>query len=1529
MALVFNANGSLGAGYYATAGNDTENSAVASATIFALAGNDSINGGTGNDAIWGGAGNDTLSGGAGNDVLNGEADNDLLFGQAGNDTLDGGAGNDTLDGGSGNDSLLGGAGNDTYNVDSDLDIVTELANAGIDTVQTSLSSYNLGTSAVNVENLTYTAGGTFTGTGSSGDNTITGGTSSDSLNGAGGNDTLIGGSGNDTLVGGTGADSLDGGAGIDTADYSASASAVTVNLALGTGLGGDAQGDVLTAIETVFGSNQDDTLIGRAAADSLFGGAGNDALQGGGGADTLNGGTGDDRFVFASAAEAAAAANLLGDTGTDTVEIGGANQTLTAFWAIGSGLEGLKFTGTGVHTLNIAGVTSGGYGTMQVSAPSASALSVNFTLIAAAANVTGTAGADTLRGGTLADTLAGGGGNDTLYSSAGVVGDRLLGEGGDDTFIIGAVGSNTTSAELAGLATLDGGAGSDTLVLFNAAGITTSLANVSNIELLAVGFPLSNATLILTASAANAFSGKVANITGYAGSNTYVDASAFAADSQLIVYGTNGLDVAVGGAGNDLFYGNGGFDTLTGGGGNDDFVFASSIQQVNTRMLGGTGLDRLVITDANQAVNLVASSNSGLEQLVLTGGGAHTVNINNISWFTNGQVEIFADNATKLTVSAIGNTLNTLLVHGSGGDDMMSGTSNGDTLIGGAGRDEFFGMGGADVILGGEGDDILHVELTNSLANIISADAGAGMDVLSIEASQFNASALSNFANFELLRLGTAGAGVNVTLLAGADAAFVGSVIKVEFVRGSSLDAFQLSKDMLVTGSSTDRDQIYTGSGNDVLDSGVNNSSYFDILGGGFGNDTYLVRNADDMLQEGAGQGTDTAMVYVNGWTADSEIEFIRLQGNATVVTGGGLGEQIFANAQFGSLLDGSYGNDTLRGGAQADTLLGGEDDDQFWGGEGADSIDGGITLNDETGYDLARFDFATTGVVARLDGGQNFGEAAGDVYVNIDGLFGSAYGDVLVGDNANNVLVGQDGADVLYGLGGNDYMVGGGDGDSLDGGAGADYLDGGAGFDFADYRSATQGVVARLDVAELNTGDAAGDAYAGVEGLFGSAYADVLVGDGNANSLLGGGGDDYLAGLGGNDLLAADVGNDTLDGGAGDDVLDGGSGDDILDGGAGADFLIGGGGFDRVSYFSAATGIIARLDIPKVNTGDAAGDTYTGISGLSGSGFADVLVGDGNANALYGGDGGDYLAGLAGDDQVFGEAGADILDGSAGNDTLDGGSGDDVLDGGTGADSLIGGGGFDMASYFSAAAGVTARLDIAGFNTGEAAGDTYTGISGLSGSGFADVLLGNDGGNWLRGLDGADMLNGLAGGDVLEGGLGDDNLWGGGGADALDGGEGFDVARYDFSGSGVIARLDGFASSGGEAAGDLFNSIEALYGSAFGDFLVGDGGANVLSGLDGNDVLYGAGGNDLLIGNGGADAFVFNIAGFGADVVLDFQTTAAAGAGHDVLDFRGAGLGAFVISQLGAHALITTDQGSVLLMDVNSATLVGSDFLF
>ena len=133
--------------------------------------------------------------------------------------------------------------------------------------------------------------------------------------------------------------------------------------------------------------------------------------------------------------------------------------------------------------------------------------------------------------------------------------------------------------------------------------------------------------------------------------------------------------------------------------------------------------------------------------------------------------------------------------------------------------------------------------------------------------------------------------------------------------------------------------------------------------------------------------------------------------------------------------------------------------------------------------------------------------------------------------------------------------------------------------------------------------------------------------------------------------------------------------------GGLGADSLNGADGADWASYQAASAGVRVDLTTPSQNTGEAAGDKFTGIEGLRGSAFADDLRGGAGADSLDGGGGNDILDGRAGNDWIAGADGNDQLTGGAGADTLLGGTGSDLLIGGAGADRLDGGEGYDIAT--------------------------------------------------------------------------------------------------------------------------------------------------------------------------------------------------------------------------------------------------------
>ncbi|MEH6740487.1 MAG: hypothetical protein V7695_18380 [Sulfitobacter sp.] len=102
-------------------------------------------------------------------------------------------------------------------------------------------------------------------------------------------DTLTGDASSNLFTGGAGADALDGGEGTDWASYSGSSEAVVIDLEAGTGVGGDADGDTLTSIERVIGSDNFDILSGDSA---------NNTFVGGDGSDTIDGGAGDDIALY-------------------------------------------------------------------------------------------------------------------------------------------------------------------------------------------------------------------------------------------------------------------------------------------------------------------------------------------------------------------------------------------------------------------------------------------------------------------------------------------------------------------------------------------------------------------------------------------------------------------------------------------------------------------------------------------------------------------------------------------------------------------------------------------------------------------------------------------------------------------------------------------------------------------------------------------------------------------------------------------------------------------------------------------------------------------------------------------------------------------------------------------------------------------------------------------------------------------------------------------------------------------------------
>jgi VCBS repeat-containing protein len=161
-----------------------------------------------------------------------------------------------------------------------------------------------------------------------------------------------------------------------------------------------------------------------------------------------------------------------------------------------------------------------------------------------------------------------------------------------------------------------------------------------------------------------------------------------------------------------------------------------------------------------------------------------------------------------------------------------------------------------------------------------------------------------------------------------------------------------------------------------------------------------------------------------------------------------------FSGTQGNDVFSGGSFDDSAVGGAGNDVLQGQGGDDLIQGGAGNDVIDGGI------GIDLIDFSDAQSGLnfsLVTTSGVDTVADltAAGlgvDTYRSIEGVIGSDYADLIVGNAANNVLSGGAGADDLAGGGGIDQLDGGLGDDRLQGDAGADQLTGGGGGDRAVF---------------------------------------------------------------------------------------------------------------------------------------------------------------------------------------------------------------------------------------------------------------------------------------------------------------------------------------------------------------------------------------------------------------------------------------------------------------------------------------------
>lgn len=1599
-------------------GNDTLNGGNDEDELFGGDGDDTLNGGNDDDRLFGEDGDDTLNGDDGEDDLRGGDGNDELFGGNDDDVLRGGDGDDELFGGNGDDRLIGGEGADVLDGGSGFDTASYISSsAGIDVSmgedfeENTPRSEGDGDTLINIEQVL----------GSDHDDTIRDIGFGDSVFGRGGDDTFVvngsaeinGGAGYDRLVveGFFGFGESDEGE-VDFPDESpvtgveelvisggnaelfisleqlqsfervvfdetaTSTSALTVfvgdaavfdvsqllplidilgdaadrpNVGL---LGGDAD-QVFTGDDgaNVFGAGGgddrinagagDDELNGGSGDDDLRGDDGDDQLFGGSGDDSLRGGTGDDELFGQNDNDL-----LLGGRGDDQLDGGFGDDLLDG----GSGADRIN-GGNGFDTITYENSNEG----------------IEVSLSGAVLGQGGDAEGDTLSG---IERIIGSDFDDTI-SGVGQ-GDVVEAGSGNDTVITDGTPDQT----------LDGGAGTDRLIVTSASDLRDlTLSGFEELEVRALDnsstFVEANfgqfADEVITFSRLPAAVLQSALLTQDGEDVSFEFDTIGSTSAVLTVFSDPAGDDD---AGFDLDISSEFFEIIVDGLNIGTF----SVNAVGDQIEVGTG----PIDGFNTAFSTGDLLLDGPEFEALFADGSVTIEVNfsNSVGFTPGGDALFvslevdnfvslpgeatlrlhagsetARDLSDLTLEGFDAEVHSIELIGDNDDERFTGSERDDFIVGNRGNDLLRGGDGDDTLIGGEDDDrLIGGEGADAL------DGGAGFDTVSYVDSDEGV----------VIDLTREVAGIGGTAEGDTLTGF-------EAVLGSNQgDTITVGNGVSVTARSGDDTIIVDGADDISIDTRT--------LSGGAGDDVLVVKAASNF------SGDDLSM-----------IEELRIEeDDITVIF---TPEQLLAFERIVSQVDVTIAIALEDGQVFDPTQL---------AIEGSGNVNFGIAGFD--GDDLIDLDGTGLQFAFGLGGDDTLLGSAED-----DRLDGGAGDDDLRGRDGNDFFSGREGNDTLRGEDGDDVLLGGDGDDRLIGGAGADLLNGGDGFDTASYIGSSEGI--EVDLSDQNAlgigGEAEGDRLTSIEGVLGSNFDDTIRGVGDGDVVNTRGGDDTIfvdntgspeitiTGGTGTDRLVVTQGNILSLTLSGIEILDfrEAAGKPTIDAAAFADLdqiLLADPGDIIVSYEGAfdVTDFLANI------AEDVAGANRLVFHAR---GVEDVTaVGSEVADFINGSDGNDDLRGGGENDTLRGEVGDDTLRGEEGDDRLFGGDDDDRLIGGDGADDLDGGGGFDTASYIGSAEGVTITLDGTAGTGGEAEGDTLSGIEAVLGSNFGDTLT-SVAGAVINGRGGDDILIGSTG-DHLIGGSGNDRLILSDGNNRIfDGGSGFDtfvvernqnltdesivnIERLELSGTSGFLQvaftadqisalseiaLDNAVVRISEAVdfdmsqilvtsfdgNDRFeitgnDQINAITGSTANDIINGGGGSDDLRGDDGNDVLNGGAGDDTLRGgqgndtvNGGEgndrliggrgddemtggagdDVFVFANSQSGDNTVTDLESTEVIEisglAGIDTTTFLD-DLLAQQAATPGGDVVITLDNGTITLDDVDF-TLSADNFQF
>ncbi|MFN4017417.1 MAG: M10 family metallopeptidase C-terminal domain-containing protein, partial [Reyranella sp.] len=1328
---------------------------------------------------------------------------------AGDDTLRGNAADNLFDGGAGADSFDGLGGSDT--------VTYERSNAGVDIdlgrqdTRAPSGGHAQGDTLVSIENLI----------GSNFDDRLVGLTvaGGSDLEGLGGNDILFGGDEADVLRGGQGADEITGNAGDDTL-YGADS-----NLIINGGF------EVVDTVEV--DANGYVQYLDSLDSWGLLSGPGRELFTAAVvGADPFEGTYGIDLEGYAPGTNVAITQKV--DRAEDGASYrlafearkldAGTSARLEVYWG------GAKLTWGSTHETYIDPTT--GYLTYYIDVTGGAGTGADKNRLTFA-EIGGSDGDGTLLDNVRMYRVEAGvaksadqdpwtDGNDTFTPGAGS--DVVFGHGGDDRATFSDINSGSDH--------LDGGSGTDTLVL------DWSLATTS-IGYSALGITSSDQI------------GLAANFqrSNVGGSNQYLF---FKEVERFDVKGGSAGDILAGGALDDILMGNDGDDFLIGGGGVDI-------------LNGGAGFDRASLSLSGGANNIVLKNLMGSGSATLA-DGTQLISIEALS-LTAGNGDDYLDVRGTVTNPSDNPYLNRTWTYfaGQGGNDTLAvdfATSYGVEFDGGEGardllimdwsasqrdifrdggdgsyksfshsvtvitggvpytteyyytasfenveRFDLAGGQGNDGLFGGALDDVLR---SNGGRDVLSA--GTGTDLLVIDWSGIDRAMGTYDSN------GVGGVPLTGSLATGYSGIYFGDdwryYNRVDF---SGIERFDIK-------SANRDDGIRTGDGDDIVSSAGGNDHIItgqgiDIVDGGAGADRWEADKSFATAAQAFNIDLNQAgvqLTYLGGATVRG-IEMLTLQtgaGNDTIKTVATVTADTSTHG-FNDQIETNAGNDAV-------TVTGGRDAVAM--GTGTDTLTVDWSL---IGRSVGTYDSNGVGGVA-LTGSLEAGYSGiyfGDDwrYYNRLDFSGVEHFIVRSGSGHDGIRTG-DGNDTVSSGDGNDHLITGKGIDVIDGGAGDDRWE-------ADKSFATSAQAINIDLTKTGVQLT----YLGGATVRGIEMLTLKTGAGNdavrtVGTVLSNtsthGHDDQIDTGQGNDAVTVTGGRDSVAMGTGTDTLT-------------VDWsLI---GRSVGTYDSNGVGGVALTGSLETGySGIYFGDDWRYYNRLDFSGVEHFVIRSGGGNdGIRTGDGNDTVSSGDGNDHLITGKGIDVIDGGAGDDRWE-------------ADK----------SFATSAQAINIDLNQAGVQL------TYLGSATVRG--IEMLTLKTGAGNDAVRTVGTVLSNTSTHGhdDQIDTGQGNDAVTVTGGRDSVAMGTGTDTLTVDWS---LIGRAMGTYDSNGVGGVALTGSLETGYsGIYFGDdwryynrldfsgvehFVIRSGGGNdwIRTG-DGNDTVSSGGGNDHLVTGKGVD---------------------------------------------------------------------------